>query len=30
MDLLVNIDVPDLATAIAFYRDAFGLTVTRL
>jgi uncharacterized glyoxalase superfamily protein PhnB len=29
MDLLVNIDVPDLARAIAFYRDAFGLRVTR-
>jgi predicted enzyme related to lactoylglutathione lyase len=29
MDLLVNIDVPDLTRAIAFYRDAFGLTVTR-
>jgi predicted enzyme related to lactoylglutathione lyase len=29
MDLLVNIDVPDLARAIAFYGDAFGLTVTR-
>jgi uncharacterized glyoxalase superfamily protein PhnB len=29
MDLLVNIDVPDLARAIAFYCDAFGLMVTR-
>src|SRR5690348_10234666 len=29
MDLLINIDVPDLGRAIAFYRDAFGLTVTR-
>jgi predicted enzyme related to lactoylglutathione lyase len=29
MDLLVNIDVPDLARAIAFYTDAFGLTLTR-
>jgi len=29
MDLLVNIDVPDLARAIAFYADAFGLKVTR-
>lgn len=29
MDLLVNIDVPDLAGAIAFYSDAFGLKVTR-
>ncbi len=28
--LLVDIDVPELATAIAFYGDAFGLTVTRL
>jgi predicted enzyme related to lactoylglutathione lyase len=27
--LLVNIDVPDLVRAIAFYRQAFGLTVTR-
>jgi hypothetical protein len=26
----VNIDVPDLATAIAFYGDAFGLTETRV
>jgi predicted enzyme related to lactoylglutathione lyase len=30
VDLLANIDVPDLATAIAFYGDAFGLTVTHL
>jgi predicted enzyme related to lactoylglutathione lyase len=30
VDLLVNIDEPDLATAVAFYGDAFGLTVTRL
>ena len=29
MDLLVNIDVPDLASAIAFYGEAFGLRVTR-
>jgi len=29
MDLLVNIDVPDLATAERFYVEAFGLTPTR-
>jgi predicted enzyme related to lactoylglutathione lyase len=29
MDLLVNIDVPDLGRAIAFYGNAFGLAVTR-
>lgn len=29
MDLLVNIDVPDLARAVTFYVDAFGLKVTR-
>jgi predicted enzyme related to lactoylglutathione lyase len=29
MDLLVNIDVPDLARGVAFYSRAFGLTVTR-
>ncbi len=29
MDLLVNLDVPDLARAEAFYVGAFGLTVTR-
>ncbi len=29
MDLLVNVDVPDLAGAIAFYTEAFGLAVTR-
>lgn len=29
MDLLVNIDVPDLAAAEAFYCAAFGLTVSR-
>jgi predicted enzyme related to lactoylglutathione lyase len=29
MDLLVNIDVPDLTRAIAFYGEAFGLAVTR-
>jgi predicted enzyme related to lactoylglutathione lyase len=27
--LLVNIDVPDLARAVAFYTETFGLTVTR-
>ncbi|MGO9418307.1 VOC family protein [Roseiarcus sp.] len=29
MDLLVNVDVPDLAEGIAFYTRAFDLTVTR-
>jgi predicted enzyme related to lactoylglutathione lyase len=29
MDLLVNIDVPDLVRAEAFYTRAFGLKVTR-
>lgn len=29
MDLLVNIDVPNLAQAIAFYCDAFELKVSR-
>lgn len=29
MDLLVNIDVPDLTGAVAFYTEAFGLVVTR-
>jgi predicted enzyme related to lactoylglutathione lyase len=29
MQLLVNVDVPDLGRAIAFYTEAFGLTVTR-
>jgi predicted enzyme related to lactoylglutathione lyase len=29
VDLLVNIDVPDLGRAIAFYAGAFGLTVAR-
>jgi predicted enzyme related to lactoylglutathione lyase len=29
MEVLVNIDVPDLARATAFYREAFGLAVTR-
>jgi len=29
MDLLVNIDVPDLARAERFYGEAFGLTATR-
>jgi len=28
-DLLVNIDVPDLGSAIAFYTQAFDLTLTR-
>ena len=28
-DLLVNIDVDDLAKAVAFYRDAFGLDPAR-
>jgi predicted enzyme related to lactoylglutathione lyase len=28
-DLLVNIDVSDLDRAVAFYREAFGLSVTR-
>jgi len=28
-ELLVNIDVDDLDRAVAFYRDAFGLTVGR-
>src|SRR2546421_4290660 len=28
MNLLVNIDLPDLARAITFYGDAFELTVT--
>jgi predicted enzyme related to lactoylglutathione lyase len=28
-DLLVNIDVPDLERAVAFYTEAFGLNVTR-
>jgi predicted enzyme related to lactoylglutathione lyase len=28
-DLLVNIDVPDLGRAVAFYTQAFSLTVTR-
>jgi hypothetical protein len=27
MDLLVNIDVSDIARAVAFYMEAFGLTV---
>jgi catechol 2,3-dioxygenase-like lactoylglutathione lyase family enzyme len=30
MDLPINVDIPDLAAAIAFYTGAFGLTVTRL
>ena len=29
MDLLVNIDVPELEPAVAFYTRAFGLTVGR-
>jgi predicted enzyme related to lactoylglutathione lyase len=29
MDLFINIDVPDLPRAIAFYTEAFGLVVTR-
>ncbi len=29
MTLLINIDVPDLDAAIAFYGEAFGLTPTR-
>jgi predicted enzyme related to lactoylglutathione lyase len=28
-NLLINIDVPDLARGVAFYIEAFGLTVTR-
>ena len=29
MDLLINIDVPNLDQGVAFYEQAFGLTVTR-
>jgi predicted enzyme related to lactoylglutathione lyase len=29
MDLLVNLDVDDLETAVRFYREAFGLAVGR-
>src|SRR5436305_366926 len=29
MSVLINIDVPDLAQAIAFYTEAFGLTISR-
>lgn len=29
MDLLTNVDVPDLERAIAFYRDGIGLTLAR-
>jgi predicted enzyme related to lactoylglutathione lyase len=29
MNLLLNIDVPDLDKAVRFYTDAFGLTVAR-
>jgi catechol 2,3-dioxygenase-like lactoylglutathione lyase family enzyme len=28
-ELLVNIDVPDLEAALVFYRNAFGLTLSR-
>ncbi len=30
MQILINIDVPDLARAIDFYRDALGLKLSRL
>jgi predicted enzyme related to lactoylglutathione lyase len=29
MDMLINIDVPDLDRGVAFYGQAFGLSVTR-
>jgi hypothetical protein len=29
MNLLINVDVPDLAAAIAIYTAAFGLILTR-
>lgn len=29
MDLLINVDVPDVSRAIEFYRDALGLTLVR-
>ena len=29
MTVLINIDVPDLKSAVAFYTEAFGLAVTR-
>lgn len=29
MDLLINIDVPDLTQGVAFYTQAFGLAVSR-
>ncbi|MDR5858050.1 VOC family protein [Halomonas eurihalina] len=29
MNLLINIDVPDLGPAVDFYRDALGLTLNR-
>lgn len=29
MELLVNVDVPDLERGVAFYREAFGLTLAR-
>ena len=30
MKTIVNIDVPELAPAIAFYRDALGLRLNRI
>jgi predicted enzyme related to lactoylglutathione lyase len=30
MRVLINIDVPDLEMAVAFYRDAVGLTLSRV
>jgi predicted enzyme related to lactoylglutathione lyase len=30
MRVLINIDVPDLATAVAFYQSAVGLTLSRV
>jgi predicted lactoylglutathione lyase len=30
MRVLINIDVPDLATAVAFYQAAVGLTLNRV
>jgi predicted enzyme related to lactoylglutathione lyase len=29
MDILINIDVPDIEAGIRFYRDAFGFTLAR-
>ena len=29
MDVLINVDVPDLGRAVSFYTEAFGLTVSR-